>query len=83
MKKVKVFVTLKESVLDPQGKAVEGAMHHLGYEEVEGVRIGKYIEFQISDSALVEDRIAEMCEKLLANTVIEDFRFEVEEVVAQ
>jgi phosphoribosylformylglycinamidine synthase subunit PurS len=83
MKKVKVFVTLKESVLDPQGKAVEGAMHHLGYEEVEGVRIGKYIEFQISDSALIEDRIAEMCEKLLANTVIEDFRYEVEEVVAQ
>lgn len=83
MKKVKVFVTLKESVLDPQGKAVEGAMHHLGYQEAEGVRIGKYIEFQLTDEAYSEDKIADICEKLLANTVIEDYRFEVEEVVAQ
>ncbi|ETT88832.1 phosphoribosylformylglycinamidine synthase subunit PurS [Viridibacillus sp. FSL R5-0477] len=80
MKKVKVYVTLRESVLDPQGSAVKGSLHTMGYKEVADVRIGKYLELQIEPS----DRdlnvvVKEMCEKLLTNTVIEDYRFEVEE----
>ena len=82
MKKVKVFVTLKKSVLDPQGKAVEGALHHLGYEAVEGVRVGKFIEFHLDEEACTEANISEMCRKFLVNTVIEDFRYETEEVLA-
>ncbi|MGE7622456.1 phosphoribosylformylglycinamidine synthase subunit PurS [Viridibacillus sp. NPDC096237] len=80
MKKVKVYVTLRESVLDPQGSAVKGSLHTMGYKEVADVRIGKYLELQIEPS----DRdlnvvVKEMCEKLLTNIVIEDYRFEVEE----
>lgn len=80
MKKVKVYVTLRESVLDPQGSAVKGSLHTMGYKEVADVRIGKYLELQIEPT----DRdlnvvVKEMCEKLLTNTVIEDYRFEVEE----
>ncbi|OLO26438.1 phosphoribosylformylglycinamidine synthase subunit PurS [Alkalihalophilus pseudofirmus] len=80
MYKVKVFVTLKESVLDPQGTAVKGSLHALTYNEVEDVRIGKYMELLINKSEQdLDARVKEMCEKLLANTVIEDYRFEVEE----
>ncbi|MDE5415190.1 MULTISPECIES: phosphoribosylformylglycinamidine synthase subunit PurS [Alkalihalobacterium] len=80
MYKVKVFVTLKESVLDPQGTAVKGSLHALTYNEVEDVRIGKYMELLIEKSEQdIDARVKEMCEKLLANTVIEDYRFEVEE----
>ena len=82
MKKVKVYVTLKESVLDPQGKAVEGAMHRLGYQQTSDVRIGKFIEFGMTDDACTDENIKEICAKLLANTVIEDFRYEIEEVVS-
>ncbi|KMK75316.1 phosphoribosylformylglycinamidine synthase subunit PurS [Alkalihalobacillus pseudalcaliphilus] len=81
MLKVKVFVTLRESVLDPQGVAVKGALHTMNYQEVQDVRIGKYLELQVEKTANVEERVKEMCEKILANTVIEDYRFEVEEVV--
>ncbi len=84
MYKVKVFVTLKESVLDPQGTAVKGSLHRMEYNEVQDVRIGKYLELTIDE--IVENldkRVAEMCEKLLSNPVIEDYRYEVEEVVAQ
>ena len=77
---VKVFVTLRESVLDPQGVAVKGALHTMNYQEVQDVRIGKYLELQVEKTANVEERVKEMCEKILANTVIEDYRFEVEEV---
>lgn len=83
MYKVKVYVTLKESVLDPQGSAVKNSLHSLSYDEVEDVRIGKYMELTLKDTANVDERIKEMCEKLLANTVIEDYRYEVEEVVGQ
>ncbi|WP_017729204.1 phosphoribosylformylglycinamidine synthase subunit PurS [Halalkalibacterium ligniniphilum] len=83
MYKVKVYVTLKESVLDPQGTAVQKSLHALSYEEVSEVRIGKYMELTISkDEGDLEKRIEEMCEKLLANTVIENYRYEVEEVVS-
>ncbi|WP_088005736.1 phosphoribosylformylglycinamidine synthase subunit PurS [Indiicoccus explosivorum] len=84
MKKVKIYVTLRESVLDPQGAAVQGSLHKLGYSEVADVRIGKYMELLIDpDGRDPETAVKEMCEKLLTNTVIEDYRFEVEEAVAQ
>nr|MDH3076272.1 phosphoribosylformylglycinamidine synthase subunit PurS [Bacillus velezensis] len=84
MYKVKVYVSLKESVLDPQGSAVRHALHSMAYNEVQDVRIGKYMELTIEKSDRDLDALVkEMCEKLLANTVIEDYRYEVEEVVAQ
>ncbi|MGX9136144.1 phosphoribosylformylglycinamidine synthase subunit PurS [Rummeliibacillus sp. JY-2-4R] len=80
MKKVKVFVTLRESVLDPQGTAVKGSLHKMGYDEVRDVRIGKYLELQIDPSERdIDGIVKEMSEKLLANTVIEDYRYEIEE----
>ncbi|MCY8519149.1 phosphoribosylformylglycinamidine synthase subunit PurS [Bacillus atrophaeus] len=84
MYKVKVYVSLKESVLDPQGSTVQHALHSMSYQEVADVRIGKYMELTIEKSDRDLDvLVKEMCEKLLANTVIEDYRYEVEEVVAQ
>jgi phosphoribosylformylglycinamidine synthase subunit PurS len=84
MYKVKVYVTLRESVLDPQGTAVKGALHSLSYKEVQDVRIGKFMELVIEKSERdIDVLVREMCEKLLANTVIEDYRYEIEEVVAQ
>lgn len=82
MFKAKVYVTLKAGVLDPQGKAVKGALMTMGYDETEEVRIGKYIELELNteNKAAAEERVKEMCEKLLANTVIEDYRFDIEEV---
>ncbi|GMK45857.1 MULTISPECIES: phosphoribosylformylglycinamidine synthase subunit PurS [Paenibacillus] len=78
--KAKVYVTIKENVLDPQGQAVQGSLHTMGFAEVDKVRIGKYLELQLdtSDRAEAEARVKVMCEKLLANTVVEDFRFELE-----
>ncbi|RHW30940.1 phosphoribosylformylglycinamidine synthase subunit PurS [Neobacillus notoginsengisoli] len=84
MVKVKVFVTLKESVLDPQGKAVSNALQSLGYEEVADVRIGKYMELTIEPSGRdIETVVRDACEKLLSNPVIEDYRYEIEEAVTQ
>lgn len=84
MYKVKVFVTLRESVLDPQGSAVQHALHSMNYKEVNDVRIGKYMELTIEKTERdLDATVREMCEKLLANTVIEDYHYEVEEVVAQ
>lgn len=81
MKKVNVFVTLRESVLDPQGVAVKDALHSMGYAEVNDVRIGKYLELTLDDTSRdLDTAVREMCEKLLANTVIEDYRYEVLEV---
>jgi phosphoribosylformylglycinamidine synthase subunit PurS len=79
--RVKIFVSLKNGVLDPQGKAIERSLHTLGYPEVQEVRMGKYLELNIeasSSRAAAESRIREMCDKLLANPVIEDYRFEIE-----
>jgi phosphoribosylformylglycinamidine synthase PurS subunit len=84
MYKVKIYVTLKESVLDPQGSAVTHSLHRLSYNEVEEVRIGKYIEVTVDKgNGDFDSRIHEMCKKLFANTVIEDYRYEIEEVVSQ
>jgi phosphoribosylformylglycinamidine synthase PurS subunit len=79
-RKARVFVTLKKGVLDPQGSAVNRALHAMGYVEVSDVRLGKYIEVTIDEKAPQADeraRLEEMCRKLLANTVIEDYRIEL------
>ena len=75
----RVFVTLKPGVLDPAGKAVEQGLLSLGYREVEGVRLGKYVELQVdeTDPLKAKARVEEMCRKLLANSVMENFRVEI------
>ncbi len=77
--KARVEVMLKDGVLDPQGEAVRHALGALGFEGVAGVRQGKLIELELatSDRASAEDQVRAMCEKLLANTVIESYRFEI------
>lgn len=75
--KAQIFVTLKPGVLDPQGKAVHHALGALGFEEAEDVRQGKYIEMELADGT-PRARIAEMCERLLANTVIENYEIRIE-----
>ena len=79
--RVKIFISLKTGVLDPQGKAIERSLHTLGYTEAQDVRMGKYLELNVeaSSRAAAETRIREMCDKLLANPVIEDYRFEIEQ----
>jgi len=77
MPQVKVYVKLKPSLLDAQGKVVHGALQQLGYQGVEQVRIGKYIELTVSDDTDIEAQVKQMCDKLLANPVIEDYQFEV------
>lgn len=78
--RARVHVTLKEGVLDPQGEAVRHALGTLGFEGVGEVRVGKVIELDLAgeDRAAARDRVSAMCEQLLANTVIEDYRVEVE-----
>lgn len=73
--KAKVYVTLKNGVLDPQGKAIHHALEALGFSGVNDVRQGKYIELDLADGTSAAD-IDEMCRKLLANTVIENYRVE-------
>lgn len=75
----RIYVTLRSSVLDPAGTAVESGLKQMGYTEVESVRIGKYIEMQLSanDEEQAKQHLDEMCDRLLANTVIENYRFEL------
>lgn len=79
--KARIHVTLKNGVLDPQGKAIEGALASLGFDGVEGVRQGKYIEIDIAekDRAKAAIKVEDMCNKLLANTVIENYEIEIGE----
>lgn len=82
MPQVKVYVTLKPSLLDAQGRVVQNALHSLGYENVEQVRIGKYMELELgevegSTTGQTDLKIKEMCERLLSNPVIENYRYEV------
>jgi phosphoribosylformylglycinamidine synthase len=79
--RVTIFVSLKQGVLDPQGKAIERSLHSLGYDDVGGVRAGKVFELDIEAASrqAAELRIREICDKLLANPVIEDYRFTIED----
>lgn len=78
--KAKVIITLKNGVLDPQGKAIEGALSSLGFSGVDNVRQGKFIELDVDakDADEAQASVEAMCEKLLSNTVIENYRVEVE-----
>ncbi|MEO0321652.1 MAG: phosphoribosylformylglycinamidine synthase subunit PurS [Myxococcota bacterium] len=78
--KARVYVTLKEEVLDPQGDAVRRSLGSLGFDGVDRVRVGKLVELELGavDRAAAETELQAMCEKLLVNPVIEDFRFELE-----
>lgn len=80
MAQAKVYVSLKESILDPQGKTVLRALKSLGYDEVEDLRIGKYMEISLEGDNIpeLESRLKEMCERLLTNPIIEDYHMEVE-----
>ena len=77
----RVDITLKPAVNDPQGNTILGALHSLGFAEVGTVRAGKYMEIRLNaaDKGKAEKQVTEMCKKLLANPVIEDFRFEIDE----
>ena len=89
MAKARVVVTLKKTIMDAQGQTVEKALHNLGYEGVHNLRMGKYIEMEVNGAPNPLDRLRareqlsaqldEMCRKLLANPIIEDFRVEIEE----
>ncbi|MBR2567701.1 MAG: phosphoribosylformylglycinamidine synthase subunit PurS [Paenibacillus sp.] len=81
MFKAKVYVTTKANVLDPQGAAVQRALHTMGYGAVEDVRIGKYLEFvlETNDRAQAEADLKKMCEQILSNPVVEDYRYELED----
>ena len=77
--KARITVTLKNGVLDPQGKAIEGALGALGFDGVNGVRQGKVIDIALAetDRSAAEAKLADMCEKLLANTVIENYHIDI------
>ncbi len=75
--KARIFVTLKPGVLDPQGQAIQGALGALGFDGVASVRQGKLFDIELMDGREAEARLRTMCERLLANMVIEDFRIEL------
>lgn len=77
--KARIHITLKNGVLDPQGKAIQQALAGLGFDAVEDVRQGKYIEVELaeSDAETARAKVSDMCEKLLANTVIENYDIEI------
>ncbi len=78
----KIYVTLKPTVNDPQGLTVKGGLRMLGFDSIQSVRVGKYMEVRLEEKngSKAEEEVREMCRKLLANPVIEDFRFELEEI---
>ena len=78
--RAKVYVTLKPAVNDPQGSAVRGGLHSLGFAAIQEVRVGKYLEIQIdaAEPEQAREQVAQMCQQLLANPVIEDYRIELE-----
>ena len=77
--KAKIHVTLKQGILDPQGKAIEHALGTLGYNSVGNVRVGKYMELELNETVKdqADVQVKAMCEKLLANTIIEEYRYEL------
>ena len=76
--KARIFVTLKPGVLDPQGQAIQGALGALGFDGIAAVRQGKVFDIELADARDAEARLNIICQRLLANTVIEDFRVELE-----
>ena len=82
MTKARIYVTYKPTVLDPQGNTIQTALHHLGFEDVESVRMGKYLEVELGtdDTGKAREDVEAMCEQLLANPVIESYRFDLETV---
>ena len=78
---VKIFITLKNGVVDPQGITIKGALESLGYQGIANIRLGKYIQMELNSRSReeAEKDIEEMCGKLLANPVIEDYRYEISE----
>ena len=80
----KVYVTLKPTVNDPQGLTIKGGLHTLGFQQVASVRAGKYMELKLegTDIGQVRQQVTQMCQKLLANPVIENYRFELEKISA-
>jgi len=80
----KVYVTLKPTVNDPQGLTVKGGLHNLGFKQVTSVRVGKYIEVKLEgdDAEQAKQQVAQMCQKLLSNPVIEKYSFELEKISA-
>ncbi|MCA1022100.1 phosphoribosylformylglycinamidine synthase subunit PurS [Halobacillus litoralis] len=79
MRKVKIHITLKEGVLDPQGKAVQHSLRSLEYNNVHDVRVGRYMEVLVDDKEDLEAEIDKMCDQLLANPVIENYSYTIEE----
>ena len=77
--KARIYVTLKPTLLDAQGRVVQQALTNIGFEGVENVRMGKYIEIDLADEAASESNVADMCARLLANPVTEDFRLDLED----
>lgn len=82
MLKAEIYITLKKTVADPQGLTIKHALESLGYKEVEEARIGKLVtlKLNISSKKEAEQKLNEMCKKLLANPIIEDYSFKIEEV---
>lgn len=78
--KAKIHVTLKQGILDPQGKAIEHALDSLGFKNAANVRVGKYMEVDLNetDRATADAQVKRMCEQLLANTVVEEYRYELQ-----
>jgi len=81
MARARVIITLKKTIMDAQGQTVERALHNLGYQGVRNLRIGKYVEMEVDGAPRkqLSAQLDEMCRKLLANPIIEDFRVEIEE----
>jgi phosphoribosylformylglycinamidine synthase subunit PurS len=79
-----IYVTLRPSVLDPSGVAVQSGLKHLGYDNVDRIRIGKYIELTLTadDEASAKQQLDRICDQMLANPVIENYRFEITELAA-
>jgi phosphoribosylformylglycinamidine synthase PurS subunit len=77
MPKARIYITLKPTLLDAQGRVLENALRQLGFESVQGVRVGKYLEIELQPDGDPHAQVEAMCQKLLANPVIEQYRYEV------
>jgi phosphoribosylformylglycinamidine synthase len=80
MYKIKVFITLKDGILDPAGVAAKSALHKLGFPCITNVQIGKLIEITAERSDDIEEKVRDMCQKLLVNTVMEEYHYDIEEI---